>query len=223
MVAPAAVVAEPDALLRLLVVPAVTALGFTIEPGSGPPGGPARRPAERAGGPHAAAASRAAAVFVSLDQPANCRRVGPAAPPLRVAAPPDPGTAAATRSLIVGYGTGPLAVLSAHRAHGCADVILRLRDAGGLPAFQHLPVGDPVSAAGLTAREADVLVLLLAGLTTVAVAERLCLSSSTARSHCRAVLRKLGAGDRRALRARLLAGAEERLQGAGVPVTPRFA
>jgi hypothetical protein len=34
----------------------------------------------------------------------------------------------------------------------------------------------------------------------------LCVSPSTARTHCRAVLRKLGAGDRRALRARFLAG-----------------
>ncbi len=50
------------------------------------------------------------------------------------------------------------------------------------------------------------LVLLLGGLTTPAIARRLCVSPSTARTHCRAVLRKLGAGDRRALRARLLAG-----------------
>ena len=51
--------------------------------------------------------------------------------------------------------------------------------------------------------------LLLNGLTTPAVAARLCVSASTARTHCRAVLRKLGAGDRRALRARFFAGASE--------------
>ena len=48
--------------------------------------------------------------------------------------------------------------------------------------------------------------LLLGGLTTPAIAGRLCVSPSTARTHCRAVLRKLAAGDRRALGARLLAG-----------------
>ena len=48
--------------------------------------------------------------------------------------------------------------------------------------------------------------LLLGGLTTPAIARRLCVSPSTVRTHCRALLRKLGAGDRRALRARLLAG-----------------
>ena len=90
--------------------------------------------------------------------------------------------------------------------HGCADLVLRLCAAGGRPRFEHLPAADLVSAAGLTEREADVLVLLLRGLTTAAVGARLCVSASTARTHCRAVLRKLGAGDRRALRALLLAG-----------------
>jgi DNA-binding CsgD family transcriptional regulator len=78
--------------------------------------------------------------------------------------------------------------------------------AAGRPRLVHLPAADPVSAAGLSDREADVLVLLLLGLTTPAVAARLGVAVSTVRSHCRAVLRKLGAPDRRALRARLLAG-----------------
>jgi len=76
-------------------------------------------------------------------------------------------------------------------------------------------------------READVLVLVLGGLSTAALAERLCVSPATARTHCRALLRKLGAADRRALRARLL-GAEPgvppavgRSAGDGVP--QRFA
>jgi DNA-binding CsgD family transcriptional regulator len=80
-----------------------------------------------------------------------------------------------------------------------------------------------VTAAGLTARGADVLVLLLGGLTTAAIAARLCVSASTARSHCRAVLRKLDAGDRRALRARLLAGPAEPPSAALVAALPRFA
>ena len=97
-------------------------------------------------------------------------------------------------------------MLAAHRAHGCADLVLLLTVARGCARFAYLPAADDVSAAGLTRREADVLVLLFGGLTTPQIARRLCVSSSTARTHCRAVLRKLGAGDRRALRARLLAG-----------------
>jgi DNA-binding CsgD family transcriptional regulator len=72
-------------------------------------------------------------------------------------------------------------------------------------------------------READVLVLLLAGLTTAAIAARLCISPATARSHCRSVLGKLGAPDRTSLRAGL-AGASCR--AAFDPViggSPRFA
>jgi DNA-binding CsgD family transcriptional regulator len=106
----------------------------------------------------------------------------------------------------VGYGACAAGLLCAHRAHRCADVVLHLAAAAGLPRFAHLPAADPVASAGLSEREADVLVLLLGGHTTAAVAARLCISASTARTHCRAVLRKLGAADRRALRARLLGG-----------------
>ena len=82
------------------------------------------------------------------------------------------------------------------------------------------PAGaDEVTAAGLTEREADVLVLLLARADDAGHRRRLCVSPSTARTHCRAVLRKLGAGDRRALRARLL-GALGVLRR---PPAPRFA
>ena len=105
-------------------------------------------------------------------------------------------------------------MLAAHRAHRCADLVLLLTAGAGGACFAHLPAGDEVTAAGLTEREADVLVLLLGGLTTPAIARRLCVSPSTARTHCRAVLRKLGAGDRRALRARLLAGDSEVCPGA---------
>jgi len=46
---------------------------------------------------------------------------------------------------------------------------------------------------------ADVLALLLARRTNDEIAAQLVLSSSTVRAHCRAVLRKLGARDRRHL------------------------
>jgi DNA-binding CsgD family transcriptional regulator len=108
-------------------------------------------------------------------------------------------------SPVAGYAAGAPALLAAHRAHRCCDLVLRLGEAAGRPRLEHLTATDPVTAAGLSVREADVLVLLLGGLTTAAVAARLCIAQSTARSHCRAVLRKLGAPDRRTLRARLLA------------------
>jgi DNA-binding CsgD family transcriptional regulator len=206
----AALVHDPDPLARLLAAPAVAELGFApvvLAPSGGP----------GAGAP--------VAVFVSLDRPADCRRA------LREAAPAISGA-----RLVVGYGAGPEALLSAHRAHRCCDVVLRLTAAAGRPRLVHLPAADAVSAAGLSDREADVLVLLLLGLTTPALAVRLGVAGSTARSHCRAVLRKLDAPDRRALRARLLGGPDGgpdtgpapalvapalRFADAGVPALPR--
>ena len=174
-------------------MPAVAALGFRVVEGASACG----------------AGLAPSAVFVSLAQADDCRRVCAEA---RRGAARRPG-----RPLVVGYGACAAGLLSAHRAHRCADVVLRLTAAAGLPRFAHLPAADAVAAAGLTEREADVLVLLLRGLTTAAVGARLCVSASTARTHCRAVLRKLGAGDRRALRALLLAGPRRR------PTRPRFA
>ncbi len=150
-----------------------------------------------------------------LEQKGDCRRACAAA---RGGAAPD-----GAPPLVVGYGAGPAPLLAAHRAHGCADLVLQLGAVAGRPCFVHLPAADAVTAAGLTAREADVLVLLLGGLTTAAIAARLCVSASTARSHCRAVLGKLEAGDRRALRARLLAGPAEPPSAAPVAALPRFA
>jgi DNA-binding CsgD family transcriptional regulator len=186
------VILEQDPLARLLVVPAATALGLRV----------IEAPAPGAGGP------APAVVFVPLAGELDCRRVcararasgGSSAPPV-----------------VAGYGAGPPGLLAAHRAHRCADLVLRLTACAGGARFAHLPAADAVASACLTEREADVLVLLLSGCTTPAVAERLCVSPSTARSHCRAVLRKFGAGDRRALRARLLAGAP------GEPPLPRLA
>ena len=192
-----AVVLEPDPLLRLLVVPAAAALGFAV-----------------AGGPAADPPGRVAATFVPLGQQGDCRRACAAV---------RGGGACAAPPLVVGYGAGPAPLLAAHRAHGCADLVLQLGAVAGRPCFVHLPAADAVTAAGLTPREADVLVLLLGGLTTAAIAARLYVSVSTARCHCRAVLRKLGAGDRQALRARLLAGPVEPPSTALVVALPRFA
>ena len=91
----------------------------------------------------------------------------------------------------------------------------------GAPELVHLPAADPVAAAGLSLREADVLVLLLQGLTTPAVAARLSVAPSTARSHCRAVLRELGVRDRRGLR--VLLSSPPPAGGVSRPMAPRDA
>ena len=173
---------EHEPLMRLLVLPAVRRLGFAVAAADG------------------AGSAAVAAVFVPLDRGGDCRRACEAA---RGGPAPRAGRAGAA-PLVAGYAAGPHGLLAAHRAHRCADLVLRLTADVAGPCFAHLPSSDAVRAAGLTEREADVLVLLLDGLTTTSVARRLCVSPSTARSHCRAVLRKLGARDRRALRDALL-------------------
>lgn len=174
-----AVVIEADPLLRLHAVAAARELGFT--PGDEEPGRHIRPAATTA-------------VFVGLDSAEACPRCAPAAGPRRAVSAP----------LVVGYATSGRELLAAHRLHACCDVVLELRAVAGRACFAYLPAGGLVEQARLTTREADVLVLVLAGLSSAALAERLCVSPATARTHCRALLRKLGAADRRALRARLL-------------------
>jgi DNA-binding NarL/FixJ family response regulator len=57
------------------------------------------------------------------------------------------------------------------------------------------------SGVNLTSRETDVLELLLEGLCTAEISQRLFLSQSTVRSHIAAVMRKFAVRDREALRA----------------------
>jgi len=173
-------VLEGDPFLRLHAVGAVRALGFAVADEEG--GGQARSP-------------QPAVLFVGLDRLGACPRCGAREGASPAAAPPRP--------LVVGYGAGAPALLAAHRRHACTDLVLALRVVAGRPRLGQLPIAA-ADEAGLTSREADVLILLLGGLGTAAVASRLGVSPATARSHCRAVLRKCGAADRRALRARLL-------------------
>ena len=174
---PGAVVVEADGLLRLLVEQAVWALGL--------------RPVSPSASP---AASPPVAVFVGLERAEACVYARPRADRDRACAP-----------LRVGYAARCAGLLGAHRLHGCCDDFLELRAGPGGAVFAHPPAASAVEEAGLTAREADVLLLLVAGFTTSEAASRLCVSPATARSHCRAVLRKFGARDRRSLRASLLA------------------
>jgi DNA-binding NarL/FixJ family response regulator len=89
-------------------------------------------------------------------------------------------------------------------------VTRRLRELG-----MRVPLGPRVSTranpAGLTARQLEVLTLLVEGLTNAEIAERLVVSPRTAEHHVAAVLTKLEAGTRleaarRASELRLLAG-----------------
>ena len=181
-----AVVLESDGLLRLHAAAAAQALGFRVGDDADD------APAEAL----TADPWRPAVCFVGLDRDDACPRLRrrESAAPLRV----PPGT------LLAGYCGGAPALAAAHRLHGCCDLVLRLEASGGQARFAYLPPADDLTAAGLSAREADVLLLILAGATTATVARRLVVAPATARAHCRAVLRKLEAADRRALRARLL-------------------
>ena len=199
-----AVIIDADPLRRLHALAAAGALGFDArECRAG--AGCSRATRDSPQRPRAAGAApidvtRRAAVFVALDEPHACPRCAMAPQHRAPASAPLP-TAPLS---VIGYGSliGPLA---AHRRHGCVDAVFQLTASCGEARFAYLPPVTALDAAAITAREADVLVLLLAGLDGPAVARRLGLSPGTARAHCRAILRKLGAADRRALRARLLA------------------
>src|SRR5665647_3498116 len=97
--------------------------------------------------------------------------------------PASAGRRSATSApLVVGYATGGRELLVAHRLHACCDLVLELRAVAGRACFAYLPAGGAVEQARITTREADVLVLVLGGLSTAALAERLCVSPATARN-----------------------------------------
>jgi hypothetical protein len=102
--------------------------------------------------------------------------------------------------LVVGYVAGRPLTGAAHVLHGCCAQVLELRMLRDGPAFTTLLVPPALEAERPTAREADVLALLLAGATDRGMAAALGVAPSTVRTHVRAVLRKTGAADRRVLR-----------------------
>lgn len=89
-----------------------------------------------------------------------------------------------------------------HRLHRCADVVVVLRHTPGGWQFQHVPWPSLFDHAGVTAREADVLALLLARRTNAEIAQELVVSPATVRAHCRSLFCKLAAAGRRDLWAR---------------------
>ncbi len=229
-------VVEADPLLRLHAVAAARALGYSVDDEVG--GGQAgpRPPAARFVGLDCLGlCTRCAAVGATAArhrrEPLGRRHcVSPA--PAHGAAPGvgDGGIASltcrgapthppggGTRVLVIGYCAGPPVLAAVHRLHRCTNLVLELRAVQGAPRFVHAPSASATAAllAGdLSAREADVLLLVLGGFSTEGIAAQLCISLATARSHCRAVLRKCAAADRRSLCARLLGA------GAGAYVAP---
>lgn len=192
-----AVIVEPDPLVRLVAAQAARDLGFAISD-------TAPNNASRSDPP--------AVLLVGLDHLDQCARCVPRADvygPNGRRQGHAPGTPMAP--FTVGYVAGAQAILAAHSIHSCTDIVVALRAVDGRPTFVYASEtrfgqSQPLPA-DLTSREADVLLFVLAGFTTSTIAARLWLSPATVRSHCRSILRKCGAADRRALRARLL-GAE---------------
>ena len=183
-------VLERDELLRLHAAAAAADLGLAVDlhaARSGP------RPAVLAD----ARPAVPSLVLVGLDDAEACPRLRRG----RLGGAGDLGRPVGVP--VVGYVAGSPAIAAAHALHACCDAVLLLRASGGRPRFVYPTPGLPVGA-GLSPREADVLVLVLAGQTDAAISARLCIAPATARAHARAVLRKLGAADRRVLRARLL-------------------
>jgi DNA-binding CsgD family transcriptional regulator len=127
-------------------------------------------------------------------------------------------------TLVIGYVTARPLTAAAHTLHGCCAQVLELRLLADGPAFTTALVPPALEAAGLTPREADALALLLAGATDRRIATTLGVAPSTARSHVRAVLRKAGVADRRALLAldhpRAPAGAAGTYSGVGARDAP---
>jgi DNA-binding CsgD family transcriptional regulator len=122
---------------------------------------------------------------------------------------------------VIGYVTSRPLTGVAHALHGCCAQVLELRPGPGGPVLAALVVPPALAATHPTAREADVLALLLAGATDRRAASLLGVAPSTVRSHARAVLRKVGVADRRQLRRLDVRPADA--PAAGVPPPPLVA
>jgi DNA-binding CsgD family transcriptional regulator len=123
--------------------------------------------------------------------------LGVAACPLRGAAG-RPGAAADGRDCVLYVLDDPVAA-ELHRLHGCAAAVCVFTPDARGGRLEPLTSPGRLETAGLTPREAEVLALLLARRTNAEIRDQLVLSEATVRAHCRNVLHKLGAADRRVL------------------------
>ena len=173
---PPAVVLEPDPFVRPAVEDAVRRLGFR----------PALEPAP--------------VVFVDLARMGACPAPGGVGPPSVPVRDQPGGWGSSAAPTVIGFVAGRPLTGVAHLLHGCCSEVLELRPGPDGVAFGPLALPPALAAAGLTPREADVLALLLLGLSGCRIATLLGVTPSTVRTHARAVLRKVGVADRRTLR-----------------------
>jgi DNA-binding CsgD family transcriptional regulator len=179
---------EPDELLAPLVRQALATLGYEAVPPVGPcaaagvvhEGAP--EPQDPAGAP-----SMRFVALGSVAEVACCRARSARRQPT-----------SATRPFTVAYAVRDELIATLHCLHGCADLYVVLEAGAAGPQFAYLRP-HPAAAAGLTAREADVLALLLARRTNSEIAATLVVAPATVRAHCRAILRKVAVADRRTL------------------------
>jgi DNA-binding NarL/FixJ family response regulator len=101
----------------------------------------------------------------------------------------------------LGKGVEPTELLEAIRVVNGGDALLSPRAARGLLAQLaqgtiRLPVNEPEEFKLLTARERELMTLVATGLSNDDIAERLCLSPLTVKTHVNRAMMKVGARDR---------------------------
>jgi DNA-binding CsgD family transcriptional regulator len=170
---------EPNELLEPLVRQALATLGYDVAPLT-------QEPAD------ALPSMR----FVALGGVADVARCRVRSARRQLAVLHAPTSAA--RPFTVAYAVRDDLTATLHCLHGCADLYVVLEAGAAGPHFAYLRP-HPAAAAGLTAREADVLALLLARRTNSEIAATLVVAPATVRAHCRAIMRKCGVADRRTL------------------------
>ncbi len=92
--------------------------------------------------------------------------------------------------------TAAVAAFAAIGAHAAADRARALLREGGWPVPRSSRASTRAHPAGLTAREVEVLALVVEGLSDAAIAERLVISRRTAEHHVSSILAKTGASVR---------------------------
>jgi DNA-binding CsgD family transcriptional regulator len=98
-----------------------------------------------------------------------------------------------TRQIANGMAITPsTARTHAHNVLVKLGVRSRVEAAAIAIAIAHVRTPEPGAYAALTPREREVLSCMIEGLTRAAIAERLCLSPHTVRTHARNILAKLG-------------------------------